>query len=222
MDLTGASILIAGASGGIGSRCASILTRRRADLTLVARSLPDRASRPRCLEISADLRLPSECNRIVARAVEHYGRLDGVINAAGVVAFGNLSDTDTDTIEDVFMTNVFLPMFLFRAAIPHLEPGGFLMSLSGVVADQPMAGMATYSASKAATSGFMSAIRKELRRSKISVIDARPGHTETGLSARPLAGVAPTFSHGLNPDDVAARLISAIEAGETDLGPSAF
>ena len=220
MELQGASILIAGA-GGLGSLLTDQLTDRGANVTVVSRSV-GKVDAPGIAVVHADLRLPSECERAVDVALEAHGRLDGVIHAAGVVAFGNLDETSVDTIEDLFMTNTFLPIFLTQAALGHIGEGGMIMTISGVVAEQPMAGMAAYSASKAALAAFSTAIRRELRRRKITVIDARPGHTETGLAGHPIAGTAPAFKPGHDPKAVVARLIEAIEADETDLPASAF
>ena len=102
------------------------------------------------------------------------------------------------------------------------ESKGFVLHVSAVVAEQPMAGMAAYSASKAALTGADAALTRELRRSGIQVVDARPPHTETGLAGRPLSGIAPRLATGLNPDWVAARLVAAVEAGETVVASDAF
>jgi cyclic-di-GMP-binding biofilm dispersal mediator protein len=220
MELQGASILIAGA-GGLGLLLAEQLTDRGAKVTIASRSV-GHVDAPGIASVQADLRLPSECERAVDVALEAHGRLDGVIHAAGVVAFGNLDETSVDTIEDLFMTNTFLPIFLTQAALDHIGEGGIVMTISGVVAEQPMAGMAAYSASKAALAAFSTAVRRELRRRKITVIDARPGHTETGLADHPIAGTAPAFKPGHDPNAVVARLIEAIETDETDLPASAF
>ncbi len=219
MELQGASILIAGGTGGLGSRLARRLVELGANVTVVSRSA---AAVSEVTTVTADLRLPSECERAVREAVAAHGRLDGVIHAAGVVAFGGLDETSVDTVEDLFMTNTFLPIFLTKAALEHIAEGGTVMTISGVVAEQPMAGMAAYSASKAALAAFSTAIRRELRRKRITVIDARPGHTETGLADHPIAGTAPSFKEGHDPDRVVARLIEAIVAGETDLPADAF
>lgn len=221
MELQGASILIAGGTGGLGSRLAEQLSERGANLTLVSRSV-ESGENPSVVAVQADLRLPSDCERAVKTAVDAHGSLDAVINAAGVVAFGNLDETTVDTVEELFMANSFIPIFLTKAALDHMGDGGVIMTLSGVVAEQPMAGMAAYSASKAASAAFMTAMRRELRRRKITVIDARPGHTETGLADHPIAGSAPAFKEGHDPETVVKRLIEAIEANETDLPASAF
>jgi cyclic-di-GMP-binding biofilm dispersal mediator protein len=98
----------------------------------------------------------------------------------------------------------------------------FIVNISGVVAESPMAGLAAYSSSKAALYAFGQAISRELRRDGIRVIDARPGHTETGLAGRAIAGVAPTFPQGMSIDQVADRIVKAIAEDEKDLPSSAF
>ncbi|MCU0266703.1 MAG: SDR family NAD(P)-dependent oxidoreductase, partial [Actinomycetia bacterium] len=93
---------------------------------------------------------------------------------------------------------------------------------SAVVAEHPTAGMAAYSASKAALTAHDVAVGRELRRAGIRVVDARPPHTQTGLAQRPLAGTAPRLPAGLAPDAVAARVVAAIEDDERDLPSAAF
>ncbi|HYN57461.1 MAG TPA: SDR family NAD(P)-dependent oxidoreductase, partial [Motilibacterales bacterium] len=83
-------------------------------------------------------------------------------------------------------------------------------------------GMSAYSASKAGLAAFDAAAARELRRSRIRLIDARPPHTETGLADRPMFGTAPRLPTGLDPQDVAARILAGIANGETDLPSSAF
>ena len=107
---------------------------------------------------------------------------------------------------------------LARRLIPSLvETHGFLVHLSGVVASQPMAGMAAYSASKAAVAAGLAALGRELRRSGVLVCDAQPPHTETGLANRPIAGQAPAMPRGLDPAVVAERVVAAIERDEARL-----
>lgn len=111
---------------------------------------------------------------------------------------------------------------LNNAALTVLEPAGFVLNISAIVADQPVAGMSAYSASKAAISAFLTSVRIEARRSQIRVIDVRPPRTETGLATRAIAGNAPNLPTGLTPDQVADRIVAAIVNDETDVPPSAF
>lgn len=168
--------------------------------------------------VVADLGDASAGDHLVKVAREKFGRLDGLINAAGVVAFGNLVDTEDAVIEELFFTNVIGPLWMLRRAAPLLaESQGFVLNVSAVVADQPMPGMAAYASTKAALTGADRALVRELRRSKISVYDVRPPHTETGLVGRALSGQAPKLPEGLPPEQVATAIIESIEQGQLDV-----
>lgn len=221
--LSGASVLLVGATGGIGRAMAGELHRRGATLTLVARS----ADRLDALEapgerLPIDLRTPDACSRAVAAAVEHGGSLDVVVNAVGVVAFGPVAELSVDIMEELFLTNTFVPIMLAQAALLRLNRGGALVNLSGVIAEQNLPGMAAYGASKAAVRSFDEALAREARRAEVRVLDARPPHTETGLADRPLEGKAPKMPTGLSPERVALTICDALEQGTTDLSSGAF
>jgi short-subunit dehydrogenase len=222
--LEGASVVVTGASGGIGRHIARQLADAGARLTLAARNHSAlEALGIDATLVSADLRDAESGAAIVAAAVASHGRLDGLVNAAGVVAFGSLADTDDEVIEDLFLTNVLGPLWLMRAAIPALtESRGFIANISAVVAEQPLAGMAAYAASKAALTAADRALARELRAAGISVTDARPPHTETGLADHPISGTAPRLKEGLQPDAVAHRIVAAIIAGEREIPAEAF
>lgn len=229
-SVNGVSVLVAGATGGLGAPLARRLADAGARLTLVGRS-PDRLA---ALGLHgarlhpADLTAPCAPEAAVAAAVEAFGQLDGVVFAAGVVAFGPAVETDDATLETLVRINLLAPQRLVRAAYPHLHASAvagrnpFVLNVSAVVAEQPMAGMAAYTASKAGLAAYDSAAGRELRRARIRLVDARPPHTETGLATRPIAGQAPTLPQGKDPDGVAARLIAAIVDDERDLPSSAF
>ena len=222
-DPTPRSVLIAGATGGLGSNIARALAPRGDALTIVARD----QARLDALDVpghrlSLDLRNPAAVDAAVAAAVEHGGGLDVVINAVGVVAFGPISELTVDTMEELFLTNTFLPISLARAALAVMRPGGVIVNISGVIAEQNLPGMAAYGASKAAVRAFDEALAREARRSKVRVIDARPPHTETGLAGRAIDGTAPKMPEGLRPERVAEVIVAAIDGETTDLPSQAF
>ena len=222
-DFAGRSVLIAGATGGLGSAIASNLAERGAALTLISRQSEALAA----LAVpgarhALDLRDPGACSAAVAAAIDHAGKLDVVVNAAGVVAFGPIAELTTDVMEELFLTNTFLPIMLTKAALGVMSNGGAIVNISGVIAERNLAGMAAYGASKAAVRSFDEAIAREARRRDVRIIDARPPHTETGLAQRPIAGTAPKMPKGLDPADVAATICDAIASGTTDLPSSAF
>lgn len=223
VELDGRSALVVGASGGLGSAIAVDLAGRGAQLTLVGRD----EQRLAALDLVAhrrllDLRDPANCQAAVQAAVDHAGRLDIVVNAVGVVAFGSVAELSVDVMEELFMTNTFVSIMLARAALDAIAEGGVIVNISGVVADQGLPGMAAYSASKAAVKSFDQAFVREARRRDVRVIDARPPHTETGLATRPLAGTSPRMPAGLGPTAVARTIGDAIAGDATDLPPGAF
>jgi short-subunit dehydrogenase len=221
-DLNDASIVLAGASGGLGSAIGTVLIEHGANLTLVGRSADRLAAvglpGP---QVVGDLADPDTSRRAIDEHLDAYGSVDGVVNAAGEVAFGALVDTDDATLDRLVGSNLLGPLRLMRAAITHLD-GGFVVNLSAVVAEQPPAGMAAYAATKAALSAADVSLRRELRRQLIDVIDVRPPHTETGLASRPIAGEAPRLPVGLDPSSVAERVVQAIIDGDREVAAKDF
>ena len=223
------SILVAGATGGLGAPICRLLAAAGARLTLIGR---DRG-RLEALGLEAalvtgDLRRAETAAQAVAAALDANGELDGLVVASGAVAFGPVSELADEVLVDLFALNTFAPIRLLRAALPALTASAaagrrpFAVHLSAVVAEYPAAGMAAYSASKGALTAFDAAAARELRRAGIRLVDARPPHTETGLAARPLAGTAPRLPQGLDPDAVAARVMAAVIGDERDLPSSTF
>ncbi|ALS57861.1 SDR family NAD(P)-dependent oxidoreductase [Rathayibacter toxicus] len=217
----GAVVLVLGASGGLGRLIADELEERGARVARSGRNRDALGAEP----LVADLRGEDAPGRVVDEVVRRHGRLDGVVVAAGVVAFGPSAELDPAVLEALVEVNALAPIRLLTAAFGALSSSDqqpFAVTISGVVAEAPTAGLAAYSASKAALHAFVSASSREYKRAGILLLDARPGHTETELSQHPLAGAAPRLAAGRAPESVAARIVRAIEAGETDLPPAAF
>ncbi|AMY21567.1 SDR family NAD(P)-dependent oxidoreductase [Rhodococcoides fascians] len=217
-DLNGARILVFGASGGLGGPIVEQLAQAGARLTISGRSLESAEHHA----VNADLTLPDSARSVVAEAVEHHGGLDGIVIAAGVVAFGSVAEVDDDTVDELLLLNYLAPLRIMREGLTTLDQGGFVLNISAVVADKPMPNMGAYSASKAAASALLKSVRTEARKSKIRIVDVRPPHTETGLAMRPIAGQAPKLPQGLTPEAVAARIVAAIVDDETDVGADRF
>jgi cyclic-di-GMP-binding biofilm dispersal mediator protein len=175
------------------------------------------------LRIAVDIRESAACERAVQLAVREYGRIDGIVNAAGVVAFGPLVETTDKALEALFDTNVLGPLRLIRAALPHMRKG-FIVNISAVVVERPMPGLVAYCATKGALSIATRALALEagLRGVEVNCIDARPPHTETGLAQRPISGRPPKLARGLDPERVAKRIVAAIEDGESEIAGSDF
>lgn len=226
VELSGSHVLVVGATGVLGSELSRQLAAHGAQLTLSGRSgkkltaLADELGGAVVGQAAADLGKPSGPADIAAAV---YGReLDGIVFAAGVVAFGPAVEVDDDTLDELMLVNLLGYMRLMRDVAPRLARDSFVAQISAIVAESPTAGMAAYSATKAGLSAYGKALTLELRKQGVRVLDARPPHTETGLTVRPIAGEAPKLPQGKDPVAVAARIVTAIREGERDLPSSAF
>ena len=217
-ELSGSHVVVAGATGVLGARIAHHLSTRGARVSAIVRDHARLDGASVTQYALADV----TSHEALKLAIASVAPFDGFVNASGVVAFGNVTDLDDATLARLFAVNAIAPLIMLRESAPHLADGGFFLNISGVVATQPVGGMAAYSASKAAAFAAMSAAGREFRRRRIDVIDARPPHTETGLANRAIAGVAPKMPLGLEPDAVARRIVDGIGAGERDLPTEAF
>lgn len=228
-EVTGASIIIVGASGGLGSLIAQHLADYGADLTLVGRHHGALAGLGLDGEVIAcDITDDASRQSLVNQVLASRGAIDGVVYAAGAVAFGPAGELSASTLDELWKVNTRAAIMLLQEVTPALQASAesgrhpFFVTLSGVVAESPTAGLAAYSAVKSALHAHMTAASREMRRLGIRLLDARPGHTETELSKHPLAGVAPAFPAGMTPEHVASRIVEAIVSDEKDLPSGAF
>ena len=220
MDLTGKRFLVAGASGELGGRLAVALAGRGCRVVVAGRD--EARTQKIATELGApplrlDLLDPASRGAAVARSIEHLGGLDGLLVATGAVAFGRSGELDSEVEAELIRINAAGPIALIGAALPHLEAGGAVVALSAVVAEYPTAGMAAYSASKAALSAYLTALRRERRRDLEVVLDVRPGHMETGFAGRALAGEPPALPEPGDADAFVTGVIDAIVAGRREL-----
>jgi len=155
-------------------------------------------------------------------AAAHHGRLDGVINAAGVVAFGALTDIDERHRRRSGSRRLLGAAAPAACALPVLEPGGVILGISAVVAERPMPNMAAYSATKAATAALFAAARSRPDGARFGWSTCDRHTPRRALADRAIAGDPPRLPAGLDPDGVAARIVEALLGDETEVASSAF
>lgn len=229
MELANKRFLVVGASGVLGAEITRQLRAKGAEVMGTASSNESAAKIPNVAEVRLllDLTQPESITTLTEYLVA-ASKVDGIINAAGVVAFGPAAELSQETILKLTSTNFQGPVQLLSQLHPALKASAesanepVVVNITGVVAETPMPNLAAYSGSKTAINGFLQAITREWRRDGIRVISARPGHTETGLAQRAIQGEAPQFPQGFSPEQVAARIIEAIVGDEKDLPASAF
>ncbi|MFF0105234.1 SDR family NAD(P)-dependent oxidoreductase [Streptomyces hirsutus] len=216
MDINGARVLVAGATGVLGGALTAELAGRGARPALAGRD-PARLAEaarayPGAPALLFDAYDPASCARAVHGAADALGGLDAVVTAFGSVASGRAAGLGDEIAEHLTAVNVLAPAAFFRAALTLMAPGSLIAAFTGVVAERPQAGMADYSASKAALSAWLSAARREARTAGIRVLDIRPGHLDTGFADRPVAGPAPPLPPDGDPRRVVAAVADAMAA----------
>ncbi len=195
--LQGRVALVTGASRGIGRAIAQRLARDGADVALVARSVEAlaetkgaaEAAGRRALALAIDIADAKAIQDGVKRVVEEMGRLDIVVNNAGLTRDGlamRMSDEDWDAVIDVDLKGVFL---FCRASLRALlkSPAGRIVNISSIVGMIGNAGQANYAAAKSGLFGLTRSLAKELGGRKVTANVVCPGFIETdmtnGLSA---------------------------------------
>lgn len=228
-ELAGKNILVIGAHSVLAQELIPLLKASGANVTGTARSLHNiNQGTPGTPSAPALTQLDLTDEHAVGAFIDSFALsgqpLHGVIVASGQVAFGPATDLPRNVVDSLMRVNAISPITLVTGLAPAIQAsgGGFIVTLSGKIAELPTAGMAAYSASKAALFAYSVAAGRELRRSNIRWMDARPGHTETGLASRPIYGEAPALGAGLSPAFVAHRILEGILNDERDLPSSAF
>ena len=220
MDLNGSRFLVAGATGFLGERFARGLASRGADVALAGRdrealaAIGTELGAPVVLLDFAD---PDSAADAIETAKRDLGGLDGLLVATGTVAFGRSGDLDPAVEAELLATNAAGPVALISAALDELSPGGAVVAITAVVADFPTAGMAAYSASKAALAAYLAALRRERRKDLATVLEISPGHMETGFAERALAGQAPPLPAGEDPDQLVEISLDALLADRREV-----
>jgi cyclic-di-GMP-binding biofilm dispersal mediator protein len=226
-DRVSSPTLVIGASGVLGSGIAEALYQIGYPLALAGRNEQRLfAVRQACGGAPAfglDIRDAHQVRSVVSAASLQMGGLSGLVIASGIVGFGSVLDSTDAVAEELVLTNLLGPLAAIRAALPDLvENQGFICAITGLVAERPFANIAAYGASKSALASALTALRAELKRHRVDVINVSPPHTETGLAERAIEGEAPRMPAGLTAAQTVARIVTAIEAREPEVLSSAF
>ncbi|HEV2328694.1 MAG TPA: SDR family NAD(P)-dependent oxidoreductase [Verrucomicrobiae bacterium] len=186
----GRSVIITGGSRGLGLELARQLAVQRARLTLIARDLMElkRAERElaglgaEVLTVPCDVRQQKEVVEAVARAVTIMGRVDVLINNAGIIQVGPMDEMSLEDFEDAMAVHFFGPLYFTLAALPHMKAGGGgrIVNISSIGGKIAVPHLLPYTASKFALAGFSDGLRAELKHKNILVTTVCPGPIRTG------------------------------------------
>ncbi len=220
-------VIITGASSGIGRELALVCAKKGAKVVLAARredklvSVADetRSNGMEALVIRTDVSHEADCRNLMEQAVATFGRIDVLINNAGVSMRALFHETSLDVLKKVIDINFWGTVYCTRYALPWLLTSeGSLVGISSVGGFKGLPGRTGYSASKFAMQGFLEAVRTENMNKGLNVLIVCPGFTSTEIRIKALnaAGEQQGFSprnesRMMKPDAVARRTIRAIE-----------
>ncbi len=216
MKLKNKLILLTGASGGIGKAIARHLAAQGAQLMLVGRSLQALQALGRELDIKrnhgfvlqADITTSNGRDTIRTALLALQRPLDGLINCAGINAFGLLTDLEPEKIEQLTATNIVAPILLTRLVLPFLnKEDARILTIGSSFGGLGYPGFTAYCASKFAQRGFSEALRRELSDSKIQVAYLAPRATNTSLNTLAVCEMNRELGNAMDEPDVVALVV---------------
>lgn len=226
-------VIITGGSSGIGRALAArfgeegskvvITGRRKEQLEDTAASLKEKGIE--VLPIVADASIESDCARVVHAAVETYGRIDVLINNAGISMRALFEDLQVDVFKKVMEVNFFGMIYTTKYALPYiLRTKGSIVGISSVNGRRATPERSAYSASKFAMIGFLESLRSEMLDRGVHVLTACPGFTSSNIRKSALLGngriqgYSPADEeHMMSAEEVAFEIYTAIVRRKRDL-----
>jgi NAD(P)-dependent dehydrogenase (short-subunit alcohol dehydrogenase family) len=218
----GATVVVSGAAGGLGRALAISFARTGSRVVLLDKDADAVATAGRDLEqaghhvlaLACDVTDPAACDSAITLALARFGRIDVVINNAGITHRSAFAATRTDVLRRVMEVNLFGAINLTRAALPSLRSThGQVIAISSVAGFTPLIARTGYAASKHAVHGFFESLRTELAQDGIGVMLVCPSFIATGIDRNALGPAGGSADHPqvvvgtrLQPDAVADRI----------------
>ncbi len=177
--------LVTGASSGIGKATAGALAAAGFDVIGTSRDTARVAPPDGVWFLDLDVTSEASVTAAVEQVVEQFGRIDVLVNNAGMGAIGAAEESSVALAQDVFDVNVFGVMRMAKAVLPHMraQGRGRIINLSSVVGFLPSPYMAVYAASKHAIEGYSESLDHEVREHGVRALLVEPAYTSTGFEA---------------------------------------
>ena len=220
----GKTIVITGASAGVGAACARAFAAQKANLVLVARGQQgldiieeELSVHTKVLTMAMDVSNTEQCMGLLTKAELEFGTVDVLVNNAGMHSRGNLEAVDPADVGAMVDINIRAPLMLSCAAIPYLRRagGGGIVMVGSLAGMAPLQGAATYSGTKAGLRAFAYALADEMRGTGIHVGVVSPGPIDTGFIMDEIDNVEDiVFSQPMSSAGEVADAILSIAAGD--------
>lgn len=212
-------VLITGASGGIGSACVQEFLGGgwKVSITALPGLALQRLGGTDVLVVPGDITSRQVRQDIIEQTLLTYGRIDVLVNNAGVGLYASPTGEQLDLMSRLFEVNVFAALAMAQAVIPAMRRAGSgsIVNVGSVAAFSSLPWAAAYCASKSALHSLNDALRRELRTDRIHVMKICPGIVDTNFRSNVLGGVAParvaSIRSVVSPEAVAAAILNGVE-----------
>jgi len=197
MNFKNKTVIITGASSGIGKALAEELAKRGANLVLGARQYVtlceitaelEKKYQVRALAVQVDVSVEEQCEMLVKQAVLTFGKVDVLINNAGLSMRALFNDVDLSVLKNLMDVNFWGTVYCTKYALPEiLKTKGTIVGVSSIAGYRGLPGRTGYSSSKFAMNGFLESLRTELLKTGVHVMVACPGFTTSNIRVAALA-----------------------------------
>lgn len=184
------TVVITGGSSGIGKACALKFARQGLNVVISGRyetKLERTADeikklKTEVLPVKADISNEEDCRSLIEETIRKFGRLDVLINNAGISMRAAFSETDLEVLKQVMNTNFWGAVYCTKYALPYLiKSKGTVAGISSIAGKAGLPGRTGYSASKFALEGFLESLRIENLNTGLHVLTVCPGFTESNI-----------------------------------------
>jgi short-subunit dehydrogenase len=220
VELRDKVVLLTGASEGIGAACAAAFRAAGARLSLTARSREKLAAVAAGEEVTtpADLQVAEDRRRVVDETLCRFGRIDVLVNNAGVGLYAPAHAASIDDTRRMFELNFFAPLELIQLVTPGMKARGTgaIVNVSSIGGKVTLPWFTLYSATKFALGALTEGLRMELRRDGIHCMTVCPGYVKTRFQQNILSGDVPPALGGLRnrwaitPERCAEAIVSGL------------
>ncbi len=184
------TVVITGGSSGIGKACAltfaahgfHVVISGRNEIRLFSVAEEIKKLKAEVLPVVADISKEEDCRRLTEETIKKTGRIDVLINNAGISMRAAFSDTDLEVLKKVMNTNFWGTVYCTKYALPYLlKSKGTVAGISSIAGKAGLPGRTGYSASKFALEGFLESLRIENLNTGLHVLTVCPGFTESNI-----------------------------------------
>lgn len=226
-------VIITGASSGIGEACASVFAAHNATVVLAARNADKltavasklKAVGTNVLTVVCDVSNENDCRRLIDETLKNFGRIDVLINNAGLSMRALFEELDLKVMHQLMDTNFWGAVYCTKYALPSLiKHKGSVVGISSIAGKKGLPGRTGYSASKFAMEGFLETLRTENLPKGLHVLVACPGFTASQIRNTALSASGEVQRESprneakmMQPEQVAACIYDAVLKRKRDL-----